>query len=82
MFKISDLTRRDFINLADGSKLGSIKDIHIDPATGTVIAFVLDKSRRFSLLSTGRDVVLPWSKIKKIGVDAVLVDLDTTHRID
>ena len=82
MFKISDLARRDFVNLSDGSKLGAIKDIHIDPATGTVIAFVLQGSRRFSFLSAGRDVLLPWSKIKKIGVDTVLVDLETSHRLE
>lgn len=81
MFKISDLNRRDIVNLADGSKLGAVKDIHIDPVTGTVVAFVLEKPRRFGLLSAGRDVLVPWSKIKKIGVDTVLVDLDVTHRI-
>jgi len=79
MFKISDLTRRDFINLADGAKLGSIKDVHIDPSTGTVTAFVLQGSRRFGFLAAGRDIFLPWSKIKKIGVDTVLVDLETIH---
>lgn len=81
MLKVSELTRRDFINLADGSKLGAIKDVHIDPATGTITAFVLQGTRRFSLLSAGRDVLLPWSKIKKIGVDTVLVDLETSHRL-
>jgi YlmC/YmxH family sporulation protein len=81
LFKISDLNRRDIVNLADGAKLGSVKDIHIDPATGTVVAFVLEGPRRFRLLSAGRDVLVPWSKIKKIGIDTVLVDLDVTHRI-
>lgn len=81
MLKVSDITRRDIVNLADGAKLGALKDIHIDPSTGTVLAFVLQGPRRFGLLSAGRDVVVPWSKIKKIGIDTVLVDLDMTHRI-
>lgn len=81
MFKISDLTRRDIVNLADGAKLGAVKDIHIEPTTGTVTAFVLEGPRRFGLLASGRDVVIPWSKIKKIGIDTVLVDLDMVHRI-
>jgi len=75
LFKISDIARRDIINLADGSKLGAIRDVHIDPSTGMITAFVLQGARRFSLLSAGRDVLLPWSKIKKIGTDVVLVDL-------
>lgn len=81
MFKVSDLTRRDIVNLADGAKLGAIKDIHIDPSTGSVTAFVLQGPRRFGLLAAGRDILLPWSKIKKIGIDTVLVELDTTHSI-
>lgn len=80
LFRISDLNRRDIVNLADGAKLGAVKDIHIDPATGTVAAFVLQGPRRFGLLSAGRDVLVPWSKIKKIGVDTVLVDLEAAHR--
>lgn len=76
LFKVSDLNRRDIVNLADGAKLGAVKDIHIDPTTGRVMAFVLQSPRRFGLLSAGRDVLVPWSKIKKIGVDTVLVELD------
>ena len=81
MFKISDLSRRDIVNLADGAKLGAIKDVHIDPSTGTVTAFVLQGPRRLGLMSAGRDIILPWSKIKKIGVDTVLVELDFSHRV-
>ncbi|MFZ5648377.1 MAG: YlmC/YmxH family sporulation protein [Bacillota bacterium] len=81
MFKISDLARRDIVNMADGAKLGAVKDVHIDPSTGSVVAFVLEGPRRFGLLSAGRDILLPWSKIKKIGIDTVLVELDITHRI-
>ncbi len=80
LFKVSDLNRRDIVNLADGAKLGAVKDMHIDPATGTVVAFVLEGSRRrFGLLSAGRDVLVPWSKVKKIGIDTVLVDLDVNR---
>ncbi|MFZ5634574.1 MAG: YlmC/YmxH family sporulation protein [Bacillota bacterium] len=80
MFKISELARRDIVNLADGAKLGAVKDVHIDPSTGTVLAIVLEGPRRFGLLSAGRDTLVPWSKIKKIGVHTVLVDLEAAHR--
>ncbi|MFZ5596396.1 MAG: YlmC/YmxH family sporulation protein [Bacillota bacterium] len=76
MMKVSDLARRDIVNLANGEKLGSIKDIRIDPSTGAVTAFILRGPRRFSLLSAGRDVQVPWSRIKKIGIDTVLVEVD------
>jgi sporulation protein, YlmC/YmxH family len=82
MLKVTDLTRRDIINLSDGAKLGAIKDMHIDPSTGAIKAFVLQGPKKYGVLSAGRDVVVPWEKIKKIGVDAVLVELDTFHNLN
>ena len=79
MLKITDLTRRDIINLTDGVKLGAIRDMHINPDTGAIIAFVLRGPKKFGLLGVGRDLVVPWEKIKKIGVDAVLVELDSVQ---
>ncbi len=77
MFKITDLTRKDFINLKDGARLGPVKDVHVDLSEGKVRALVLQGPRRFfGLLSAGRDTVVPWEKVKKIGVDAVLVEVD------
>ncbi|ACV64776.1 sporulation protein, YlmC/YmxH family [Desulfofarcimen acetoxidans DSM 771] len=82
MFKISDLARRDIINLSDGSRLGPVKDIHIDSAAGNVVALVLKtpKKKYMGLMSAGQDIVVPWDKIRKIGVDAVLVDVDAWQK--
>lgn len=77
MFKITDLTRKDIINVKDGSKLGPVKDVHIDPVEGKIRAIVLDGPRRlFGLFSAGGDTVVPWEKIKLVGVHAVLVEVD------
>ncbi len=82
MFKISELNKRDIVNLTNGAKLGAVKDIHIDPATGKVIAFVLNGSSRFKLLSSKKDVLVPWQNIKKLGLDTVLVELEEAHNIN
>jgi YlmC/YmxH family sporulation protein len=78
MFKIAELSRKDIINLKDGAKLGAVKDVHVDLAEGKVRAIVLEGPRKyFRLLGAGGgDIVVPWEKVKKIGVDAVLVELD------
>lgn len=81
MFKVSDITRRDIININDGAKLGALKDMHIDPVTGTIKAFVLQGPKKYGLLSVGRDVLIPWEKIKKIGVHTVLVDVESVHSL-
>lgn len=80
MFKISDLTRRDMINIVDGRRLGPVKDVLVDLATGKVTALVLEAQRKkFGFLSVGGDVVVPWDKVKKIGPHAVLLELDQAH---
>lgn len=77
MFKITDLNRKDIINTKNGAKLGPVKDVHVDLAEGKVRAIVIEGQRRFfNLLSTGQDTVIPWEKIKMVGVDAVLVEVD------
>jgi len=77
LFKISELTKKDIINLKDGAKLGPVKDAHFDPVEGRIKALVLEGPRKmFGLLSAGGDVVVSWDKIKVIGKDAVLVQID------
>lgn len=78
-FKISELVQRDIVNLMDGSKLGIVKDVQIDLATGQVLALVIGSGERkfYGLLDAGRDVVVPWENIRKIGVHTVLVEVET-----
>ncbi len=77
MFKITELSSKDIINLKDGAKLGAVKDVHVDMVEGKVRAIILEGPRKyFRLPGTGGDIVVPWEKVKKIGVDAVLVEVD------
>jgi len=76
MFKISDLGRKDIINISDGVKLGAVKDMHLDLYSGAVKAIVLQGPKKyFRLLGAGQDVVVSWEKVKKVGQDAVLVEI-------
>ncbi|MEW5954821.1 MAG: YlmC/YmxH family sporulation protein [Bacillota bacterium] len=76
LLKISEISQRDFINLRDGSRMGPVKDVHIDPESGKILALVLQGRKRFGLFGAADDLVIPWNSIKKIGVHAVLVDAD------
>lgn len=75
-FRISELGQRDIINLVDGSKLGPVKDAYIDLESGQVLSLVLSGERKyFKLLNAGGDVIVPWEKVRKIGVHTVLVEV-------
>ncbi|MGQ9825032.1 MAG: YlmC/YmxH family sporulation protein [Desulfotomaculales bacterium] len=76
MVKISELRMREVINIADGRRLGPIKDIDIDLEQGRISAVILPgPGRLFSFFGREEEIVVPWEKIKRIGVDVILVDL-------
>ncbi len=75
MVRISDLRDRDVINVNDGKRLGIINDIDLDIENGKIKAIVLPGPGGFmGVLGRKNDLIIPWEKIRKIGVDTILVD--------
>ncbi len=80
MVRISDLRMREVVNVADGRRLGPIKDIDIDLEEGSINAIVLPghgggTGRLMGIIGREEELVVPWEKVRKIGVDVILVDL-------
>lgn len=78
--KISDLKARDVVNVVDGQRLGPIKDVDIDLAEGKVTALILPGANRFlGVFGREQEIVVPWNKIVKIGMDVILVEVPGYH---
>jgi len=76
MVKISDLRMREVVNVTNGKKLGLIKDIEIDLENGMIKSVVLPgNSKLMGFFGRNDDVVVPWHKIKKLGMDVILVEV-------
>ena len=76
MIKISDLRMREVINVTNGKKLGLIKDIEIDLDAGRIKSVVLPGNGKvLGFLGRNDDIVVPWQKIKKMGMDVILVEV-------
>lgn len=75
--KISDLRMREVINVVDGRRLGPIKDIDIDVEEGKIISVILPghQQRFMNFFGREEEIVVPWEKIVKIGIDVILVNL-------
>lgn len=80
MVKISDLRMREVINIVDGRRLGVIKDIDIDLEEGRIDAIILpglNGGKFLGFLGKEEEIIVPWDKIKKIGMDVILVEVNT-----
>ena len=75
MMKTSDLRAKEVVNTVDGKRLGHITDIEINVETGRLTAIVVPGSGRFlGIFGRNEEIVIPWDKINKIGLDVILVE--------
>ncbi len=76
MISFCGLREKEVINTIDGQCFGTIIDLEIDPG-GQIAAIILPgPSKLFGLIKGDRDYVIPWDRIRKIGKDVILVDID------
>lgn len=81
--KISDLKNMRIVNLANGKVLGKIVDLVLDVNRGYVKAIVMPGDSKWpAFWSSEKDLEVPWSNIKKIGHDVIIVDLPETWTKD
>lgn len=74
MCRVEDLSRKEVINLMDGSRLGTVDDVEFDECDGRISALVVyGRARFFGLFGRGEDIVIPWCDIQKIGEDIILI---------
>ena len=72
---LGDLQSKDVINVVDGSKLGRISNLEIDPTSGRIISITVQPSTRFAnFFSSGNNAVIPWNQIVKIGGEVIIVN--------
>lgn len=73
MFAINSLKTMEIININTGTKLGYIKDFKVNCEEYKLEAIILP-TQKSGWFSKNEDIELPWERIKKIGVDVILVD--------
>ncbi|ARP49498.1 MULTISPECIES: YlmC/YmxH family sporulation protein [Caproicibacterium] len=79
--RVYDLHRKEVINVRDGTRLGNVGDVEIDTDTASVLALVIyGRLRFFGLFGREDDKIVPWSDIRLIGQDIILVDTSSPLR--
>lgn len=79
--RLSDLGGKELVNLNTGARLGllSDSDMIFEEETGKIISLLVP-DRRMSLRLFGIEsagIEIPWSAIRKIGYDMIIVELDS-----
>lgn len=73
--RISELRYKEIIDVADGCRYGFVGDAEVDLETGAVTQLIVPgRLRLFGLLGRWEDTVFPWSAVRRIGADTILVE--------
>jgi len=74
--KLSELQKKEIINIKDGKKVGRIIDVEFDINNGYMIHFVIEKAHIIrSIFNSSEDIYIKFSQIKKMGEDVILIDI-------
>lgn len=72
--KFRELCTKEIVQLSNGAYLGRADDLELDPATAQVKSLLLlGQPHLFGLLGRDETLVIPWTDIETLGVDAILV---------
>jgi len=76
--RFSELRQKEVVNVNNGRRLGCVSDLDIDPVCGQISAIIVPGVLRFTRLFhfDGGGLVIPWSRVVKLGDDVILVDVD------
>ncbi|MGI5894478.1 MAG: YlmC/YmxH family sporulation protein [Candidatus Merdivicinus sp.] len=77
--RLVDLQNKQIVNLKNGAMLGYADDVSICVETAKVKALIVcGRPRMFGLLGKQADLIIPWEKIRTIGEDTILVEMEGT----
>jgi YlmC/YmxH family sporulation protein len=81
--ELSRLSRKEIINLHDGSRLGYVgdSDLVIDAITGQIESIIIMPKGMGMKMRAGKELVIPWSSIKKIGEEVLIVEISSERNL-
>jgi len=78
MVRIYDIRQKEVINIKDGCRFGFAADLEVDEECGMVVKIIVPgPGRIFGVFGRDQEYHIPWDRIKRMGEDVILVDVDT-----
>lgn len=71
-----DFKHKEVINITDGRRLGFVQDVTADLQSGIIKEIIVPgNSKLVNIFAKDTDIIIPWSAIKCIGEDIILVEI-------
>lgn len=71
-----DFKHKEVVNINDGKRLGFVQDVTADLESGMITSIIVPGNNKLlNVFSGNNDIVIPWSNIKCIGEDIILVEI-------
>lgn len=72
-----DFKHKEVINIKDGKRLGYVQDVTADLKSGNITSIIVPGSSKFfTNIFSNNDITIPWTSIKCISDELILVDID------
>ena len=81
LHSLNALRTMEVIDIKTGTKLGFIKDFVIDTKESKVISILLPGMAK-GWFSKDEDIEIPWNKVKKAGIEVILVDSTDIEKLN
>lgn len=74
--RFCEMREKEVVNICTGKQLGCVVDLELDTCSGKIESIVVPGPGKFcGFFGTDCEYVIPYSCVKKIGPDAVLVEI-------
>lgn len=74
--RVCELRCKEVVNVCSGCRLGNVADIELDVCTGNIEAIIIPGPGKIcGLFASDSEYVIPFSCIRKIGPDLILVEV-------
>lgn len=79
--RLSELIGKDIVNINNGSRLGTVadSDLVVDMESGAIDSIILPSRGGIFSIWDHSNLTVPWSAIRKIGSEVIIVELDDSH---
>lgn len=82
VIRLSELVGKEIVNIYNGARLGTVaeSDLVIYAETGAIDSMIIpNKGNLINLWFERQNLTVPWSHVKKIGNEVLIVELDESH---